>query len=217
MTLAAAIRVLVHDTTNSRSLMGQLGRQNMLFLDTSAPRDPNTVLTYTGISAMDVTPQGPRYVAALDELPPAFSGRYVGFDQWWNTVIFVDEAKRETTRKDLILAVANKDGGAHVDPVLDEKYACLSRRNSLAWRYCGPNGDLPLDGPQLAAARQIAHEVLRSFNPMMPKARPRVQGTLFVNVRASVGDKRVRVPKVGRNEPCPCGSGKKYKKCHGTT
>jgi uncharacterized protein YchJ len=23
------------------------------------------------------------------------------------------------------------------------------------------------------------------------------------------------VPKVGRNEPCPCGSGKKYKHCHG--
>jgi preprotein translocase subunit SecA len=22
--------------------------------------------------------------------------------------------------------------------------------------------------------------------------------------------------KVGRNDPCPCGSGKKYKKCHGT-
>ena len=22
-------------------------------------------------------------------------------------------------------------------------------------------------------------------------------------------------PEVGRNEPCPCGSGKKYKKCHG--
>jgi preprotein translocase subunit SecA len=21
--------------------------------------------------------------------------------------------------------------------------------------------------------------------------------------------------KVGRNEPCPCGSGKKYKQCHG--
>ncbi|KMZ11242.1 Protein export cytoplasm protein SecA ATPase RNA helicase, partial [Candidatus Burkholderia humilis] len=23
------------------------------------------------------------------------------------------------------------------------------------------------------------------------------------------------VPKVGRNDPCPCGSGKKYKNCHG--
>jgi preprotein translocase subunit SecA len=22
-------------------------------------------------------------------------------------------------------------------------------------------------------------------------------------------------PKRGRNDPCPCGSGKKYKKCHG--
>jgi preprotein translocase subunit SecA len=26
---------------------------------------------------------------------------------------------------------------------------------------------------------------------------------------------RVETPKVGRNDPCPCGSGKKYKKCHG--
>jgi preprotein translocase subunit SecA len=24
------------------------------------------------------------------------------------------------------------------------------------------------------------------------------------------------MPKVGRNEPCPCGSGKKYKQCHGS-
>jgi len=23
--------------------------------------------------------------------------------------------------------------------------------------------------------------------------------------------------KVGRNDPCPCGSGRKYKKCHGAT
>jgi hypothetical protein len=23
------------------------------------------------------------------------------------------------------------------------------------------------------------------------------------------------MPKVGRNDPCPCGSGKKYKACHG--
>jgi preprotein translocase subunit SecA len=26
---------------------------------------------------------------------------------------------------------------------------------------------------------------------------------------------RNTLPKVGRNEPCPCGSGKKYKACHG--
>ena len=27
----------------------------------------------------------------------------------------------------------------------------------------------------------------------------------------------IRVEKIGRNEPCPCGSGKKYKKCHWLT
>jgi preprotein translocase subunit SecA len=35
-------------------------------------------------------------------------------------------------------------------------------------------------------------------------------------VAASIGVPQVsRVPKVGRNDPCPCGSGKKYKQCHG--
>jgi preprotein translocase subunit SecA len=28
-------------------------------------------------------------------------------------------------------------------------------------------------------------------------------------------DEQTKVEKVGRNEPCPCGSGKKYKNCHG--
>jgi preprotein translocase subunit SecA len=30
-----------------------------------------------------------------------------------------------------------------------------------------------------------------------------------------VGPATAAVPEVGRNDPCPCGSGKKYKKCHG--
>ncbi|HEY8171538.1 MAG TPA: SEC-C metal-binding domain-containing protein, partial [Dehalococcoidia bacterium] len=33
---------------------------------------------------------------------------------------------------------------------------------------------------------------------------------------SSGGRTVVAQQKVGRNEPCPCGSGKKYKKCHGT-
>jgi uncharacterized protein YecA (UPF0149 family) len=28
-------------------------------------------------------------------------------------------------------------------------------------------------------------------------------------------DEKHWIPKVGRNEHCPCGSGKKYKRCHG--
>jgi len=32
---------------------------------------------------------------------------------------------------------------------------------------------------------------------------------------ASLPTQRRVGEKVGRNDPCPCGSGKKYKKCHG--
>jgi preprotein translocase subunit SecA len=32
---------------------------------------------------------------------------------------------------------------------------------------------------------------------------------------APVSDDPASLGKVGRNQPCPCGSGKKYKQCHG--
>lgn len=38
----------------------------------------------------------------------------------------------------------------------------------------------------------------------------------YINTHCTVGEKLVcRVPKVGRNKLCPCGSGRKYKKCCG--
>ncbi|MEA2204600.1 MAG: preprotein translocase subunit SecA [Blastocatellia bacterium] len=42
------------------------------------------------------------------------------------------------------------------------------------------------------------------------------QGAAAAGEEAAKAKPMVRdQPKVGRNEPCPCGSGKKYKKCHG--
>jgi preprotein translocase subunit SecA len=35
------------------------------------------------------------------------------------------------------------------------------------------------------------------------------------SVSAASGALADAVPRVGRNDPCPCGSGKKYKHCHG--
>jgi preprotein translocase subunit SecA len=48
------------------------------------------------------------------------------------------------------------------------------------------------------------------FGPPSGKQPPRVGGD-----DAAVKTVRRDEPKVGRNDPCPCGSGKKYKKCHG--
>jgi preprotein translocase subunit SecA len=42
------------------------------------------------------------------------------------------------------------------------------------------------------------------------------EGALFGQAVATVQDVTAgAVKKVGRNDPCPCGSGKKYKHCHG--
>ncbi len=52
-----------------------------------------------------------------------------------------------------------------------------------------------------------------------PQPAPRGQaapaGSVADQARGQTVTVRRSVPKVGRNEPCPCGSGKKYKHCHG--
>jgi preprotein translocase subunit SecA len=52
-----------------------------------------------------------------------------------------------------------------------------------------------------------------SFNFTGPNQGAAAAGEEAGKVKTVVRDQ----PKVGRNEPCPCGSGKKYKKCHGAT
>jgi len=48
-----------------------------------------------------------------------------------------------------------------------------------------------------------------------------IDGTIQTNESAIMGNALVQAPsvkdeeKVGRNDLCPCGSGKKFKKCHG--
>ncbi|MBR4236042.1 MAG: preprotein translocase subunit SecA [Clostridia bacterium] len=49
-----------------------------------------------------------------------------------------------------------------------------------------------------------------------PPERKEVAKNISVNTDTSVAKMPVKaVKKVGRNDPCPCGSGKKYKECHG--
>jgi preprotein translocase subunit SecA len=58
---------------------------------------------------------------------------------------------------------------------------------------------------------QVAHDEVGQF-AMAERQRAAAQAP-----QGEVVVKQIRLdkPKVGRNDPCPCGSGKKYKKCHG--
>jgi preprotein translocase subunit SecA len=50
----------------------------------------------------------------------------------------------------------------------------------------------------------------------LPPQPPRQQLTFSGAPKEAAAPVKRTQAKVGRNDPCPCGSGKKYKKCHGT-
>jgi len=59
---------------------------------------------------------------------------------------------------------------------------------------------------------QFRHAEASALGAQTPAAQPSVgQATPAAPVETFKRDGR----KVGRNEPCPCGSGKKFKRCHG--
>jgi hypothetical protein len=216
--LAVTIRTLVHDTPRSVSLLKQLELKQSLFLDTSHPNLPGNVLTYSGLIAMYLPPgKTPRYVPKLDSERAA---KLIPFDAWWNGIIFIDIRGQAISRRELILSHADKDGGAHVDPALDEKYGELSRQNSMGWIVSGGSQqDSALRAPERASVRQIAHEVLKTLKPGYEKKMPPFEGAVF----SAVAHSPYILPPGPQDEVargtfgahCHCGSGHKYKKCHG--
>jgi preprotein translocase subunit SecA len=65
---------------------------------------------------------------------------------------------------------------------------------------------------EAAEALETRGENIANVTYSAPTETGEVETTVDAStVQASASD----VPRVGRNEPCPCGSGKKYKQCHG--
>ena len=66
---------------------------------------------------------------------------------------------------------------------------------------------------------QMIHEAAPRLQAPPPSGATGIQAQQQAAIDGSQTDKkqepiRNRDKKVGRNEPCPCGSGKKYKNCH---
>jgi preprotein translocase subunit SecA len=79
----------------------------------------------------------------------------------------------------------------------------------------GPSRPAAPPAPPPAAARPAAP----STDDLFAGPAPRTPAAPPPPVTSSLGPVGVprsgNLPEVGRNDPCPCGSGKKYKKCHG--
>ena len=172
--LALHLRILLHDTHKSHSLLSLLGIKSQIqFYDTSTDYDPENLLSHSGLVSLEVSTQGARYKPRLGQSPSGKILRRTALEDWWTKVVIVDKSGNSFTRSDIVLSVAHKDGGAHIDLELDEFYADLTRRNSMGW-FFEKTGALPerLKEIELASIRQITHEVLVSLQEAYPEYYP---------------------------------------------
>jgi len=238
--MATALRVLVHDTDRSHSLLSQLGlKHRILYYDTGTTVTDPGIASAFSLAGMTlaITKDGPKsfWSANLDPDDEMKDCTRRPFHSWWNRPVMKDNRHQFFSRRAFVLAVADKDGGAHVDPELDEAYGQLTRRSSIGWQMGGEDGLEEIPGLELACVRQVAHELLVSLACQVPYAFPsrecaeQYSSCMFetegASVRMRVGGVRPplsALPReqltargVGRNAPCPCGSGQKFKHCHG--
>ena len=167
--IAVVVRVLVHDTGKSKSLLSQLDKKHIRFWDTSNDLIPDNMMPFAGLVLMRLTAgEGMSYVAALDSYRPQ-ALKSVSFQEWWEKIVIKDSKGATFSRKDLVLTSANKEGGAHVDPTLDRAYADLTRFDSMAWRIrVGGQVGPAENAPVLPSIRQIGYEVLKSLMDEYP-------------------------------------------------
>lgn len=175
--LSPTVRVLVHQTDKSSSLLGQLQLQGqMRFLDTGSPvadqwfRKPDGSLTQSinmlgaGLLYIKITDDLANWYPRLDTDPGTWSR--IPFEKWWNQPILRSWSRpnRLWTRRTLVLALANKDGGAHVDPDIDEDFDCVLRRHAGRYIIAAAGGQLNVQAsPVPPSVRQISYELEMSI------------------------------------------------------
>jgi hypothetical protein len=242
--MAAVVRLLVHDTRRSRSLLRQLSiKSSILFYDTAGSVTDPGIASALNLAGMVLTVghAGPRafWIPVLDPGSDDTKCMARPFHSWWTRPVLKDTRSAFFSRKSIVMGVADQDGGAHVDPELDEAYAWLTRGSSIGWRMDIGNGLEEMPGLELACVRQVVHELLVSLACQSSHAFPSqapadayatcLMGTKGGSLEMEIGglrppfatlpreplDSRMGSRQPGRNEECPCGSGEKFKHCHG--
>lgn len=187
--IAHQLRILLQHTADkpgpgsSHALLRQSKHLDRLnFLDTGGDFEQGDLLRST-LAALTVTPAGaadwiPRFSAhqrasysigevfaaqQRGESLPRAPGKLLPFEQWWESTVLRDDVGNSFTRRRLVLAVANEEGGSHVDPETRADVQALAHDNSMGWSspIDGPNGrkEISARSPMPAVVRQIAWEV----------------------------------------------------------
>ncbi len=178
--MATALRVCLHHRGRSASLLHQLGLRGGRFFSVSGRLKHNTVPIGCSLTPMSFRDGSGHYVPQLDR--PSERDK-LPFPEWWTGAVLRAPTGETMSRMDIVTAVADMDGGAHVDPTLAPLYARFRSGELLGLRAVSI-GDgqirmtLPifvssekavkdaetneglLTSPQYPSIRTVAHEVL---------------------------------------------------------
>lgn len=161
--LATNIRVVCHQTRNSHSVLNQLEIQDKIQMISSSHEYSQTnLIPHTGLLTQTVTSNGAFYN------PKRGSDDFhlVTFNQWWDEEIILSNKNKETwTRKSVVLHVADKEGGAHLDQGIPAEFHDVSYKNGLGWKFFkgSKSSGTDLENPIPATLWQIGFEIAMSI------------------------------------------------------
>jgi hypothetical protein len=167
--MAVALRILLHTHRRQHALLSQLKYLETLeFVDSGAMQSdraadvPQRMLL---IKAGDPPTYEPMMM--LDPFPPWI--RMLPFEEWWNTPAVKDGLNHQFSRKDLVVNIAETDGGVHIDAGLTQKYHAVTYEQSMLMRNGSDWLKENIAGQAgLALMRQISHEVLHTLHQQVP-------------------------------------------------
>ena len=99
--------------------------------------------------------------------------------------------------------------------IMDAYFSCLYKQNNLQELKNMIQKHLPLSIEYNIETENIIHHVIELFKAINEEELALRYGQIEKKQNDFGKKKPTKVIKVGRNDPCPCGSGKKYKKCCG--
>ena len=168
--VAIAIRILVHERGNSKPLLKYL-HKNYLELPI-LDRVPKK---------QEALPPGVQSVVVM-EVPVGFQikseGTFLSADlpaeaytpyplgHWWHRAALILPGLGGFSRKEVVLGLADKEGGAHVDPNISQRYEELMKNKSLQVGI--ENQVSPLNLSRLMAG-QAGIELLHCLDKNFPK------------------------------------------------
>lgn len=177
--MAVQIRVLVHDTQNSTSLIKHLWLKDNLKMITTSISNYKEGISFcvfeSGLCNSTVIQNDkPRYALMSRHIAKDAKVEYkpllgrnrkdqIDFENWWKEEIAITDQGTSLSRKDVVLTLCHKDGGAHFDDMIDSKYMYL-KRNDVVGMYINGTKSISSTIPLYTIVRQITYEVIESLS-----------------------------------------------------